>query len=224
MIVDDDEAFLNVAQALLERDGVTVAGVAGSSAEAVQRVRALRPDVVLIDIRLGQESGFDAARQLAGDGQSAALIMISTYAGADYADLIAESPAAGFLPKAELSAAAVAPDPRGGLTVQGSHRGARPAHPDGRGLRVVAEFLRDPSGASRGAVPVEGRGDGPPDLAGAQHIAALQRRREQRVGLKGPDAAGVHIGLRGPARQLRPWRGPYLPACLPPGGIPMRPT
>ena len=107
MIVDDDEAFLNVAQALLERDGVTVAGVAGSCAEAVQRVQALRPDVVLIDIRLGQESGFDAVRHLADDGQSAALIMISTYAAADYADLIAESPAAGFLPKAELSAAAI---------------------------------------------------------------------------------------------------------------------
>jgi DNA-binding NarL/FixJ family response regulator len=81
--------------------------VAGSSAEAVQRVRALRPDVVLVDIRLGPESGFDAVRQLAGNGQSAALIMISTYAAADYADLIADSPAAGFLPKAELSAVAI---------------------------------------------------------------------------------------------------------------------
>jgi len=107
VIVDDDEAFLNVAQALLERDGMTVAGVAGSTAEAVQRVQALRPDVVLVDIRLGQESGFDAARQLACDGHSAALIMISTHAGADYADLIAESPAAGFLPKVELSAAGI---------------------------------------------------------------------------------------------------------------------
>jgi DNA-binding NarL/FixJ family response regulator len=107
VIVDDDEAFLNVAQALLERDGVTVAGVAGSSAEAVQRVRALRPDVVLIDIRLGQESGFHAARRLAGNGQPTALIMISTHAAADYADLIAESPAIGFVPKTELSAAAI---------------------------------------------------------------------------------------------------------------------
>jgi DNA-binding NarL/FixJ family response regulator len=107
VLVDDDEAFLNVAQALLEREGMTVVGVAGNSAEAVQRVRALRPDVVLIDIRLGQESGFDAARQLAGNGWPAALIMISMHAAADYADLIAESPAAGFLPKAELSAAAI---------------------------------------------------------------------------------------------------------------------
>jgi DNA-binding NarL/FixJ family response regulator len=107
VIVDDDEAFLDAARALLERDGVTVAGMAGSSAEAVQRVQALRPDVVLIDIRLGQESGFEVARQLADNAQSAALILISAHAGADYADLIADSPAIGFLPKTELSAAAV---------------------------------------------------------------------------------------------------------------------
>jgi DNA-binding NarL/FixJ family response regulator len=107
VIVDDDETFLQAAQALLERDGMTVAGVAHSSAEAVQQAAELKPDVVLIDIRLGQESGLDTARHLADNGHPAALIMISTHIGADYADLIAESPAAGFLPKAELSAAGI---------------------------------------------------------------------------------------------------------------------
>lgn len=107
MIVDDDETFLNVARALLERDGITVVGVAHTSAEAIQQAEALLPDVVLIDIRLGEESGFDAARLLADDGHSAALIMISTHAGSDYADLIAESPAKGFVPKTDLSAAAI---------------------------------------------------------------------------------------------------------------------
>ncbi len=107
VIVDDDAPFLEAAQTLLELDGVTVAGVASTSAEAVQRVKALGPDVVLIDIRLGEESGFDAARQLASNGQAAAVIMISTHAEADYADLIAESPVTGFLPKAELSAMAI---------------------------------------------------------------------------------------------------------------------
>ena len=62
---------------------------------------------VLIDIRLGRESGFDAARVLAGNGHAAALIMISTHADEDYAELIAESPAIGFLPKVELSAEAI---------------------------------------------------------------------------------------------------------------------
>jgi len=86
---------------------MTVTGVAGSGVEAVERVRTLRPDVVLIDIRLGEESGFEAARRLAGRGQAGALIMISSHAEDDYADLIADSPIAGFLAKAELSAAAI---------------------------------------------------------------------------------------------------------------------
>jgi len=86
---------------------MTVAGVAGGGAEAVEQVRTLRPDVVLIDIRLGEESGFEAARQLARSTQAGTLIMISSYAENDYADLIADSPAAGFLAKAELSGAAI---------------------------------------------------------------------------------------------------------------------
>jgi DNA-binding NarL/FixJ family response regulator len=107
VIVDDDASFLEAAQAVLESDGVTVAGVAGSCAEAVQRVETLRPDVVLIDIRLGEESGFDVAQQLAADTAAAPMIMISTHAGPDYADLIAESPVTGFLPKAQLSGSAI---------------------------------------------------------------------------------------------------------------------
>jgi DNA-binding NarL/FixJ family response regulator len=107
VIVDDDASFLKAAQTLLESDGVAVAGVAGTGADAVERVGVLRPDVVLIDIRLGQESGFDVARQLAANGQAAALIMISTHAREDYADLIAESPVIGFVPKVELSASAI---------------------------------------------------------------------------------------------------------------------
>jgi two-component system, NarL family, nitrate/nitrite response regulator NarL len=107
VIVDDDASFLKAAQTLLESDGVTVAGVASTGADAVERVGVLRPDVVLIDIRLGQESGFDVARQLAANGQAAALIMISTHAQEDYADLIAESPVIGFVPKVELSASAI---------------------------------------------------------------------------------------------------------------------
>lgn len=107
VIVDDDAAFLRVARALLEREGIAVAAVARGGGEAAERTQALRPDVVLIDISLGQESGFDVARRLAGNGQAATLIMISTHSEADYADLIAESPVAGFVAKTDLSAAAI---------------------------------------------------------------------------------------------------------------------
>jgi DNA-binding NarL/FixJ family response regulator len=107
VIVDDDETFVEAARAVLERDGMTVAGAASSCAAAVQRAEALCPDVVLIDIRLGEESGFEVARRLADNEQAAALILTSTSAEADYEDLIAESPAAGFVPKAQLSGAAI---------------------------------------------------------------------------------------------------------------------
>jgi DNA-binding NarL/FixJ family response regulator len=106
LLVDDNDAFLQAASVLLEREGMTVVGVASSTAEALRQARALRPDVILVDVGLGAENGFDLARLLAREGQSggAKVIMISAHAEADYTDLIAESPAAGFLAKSELSA------------------------------------------------------------------------------------------------------------------------
>ena len=105
VLVDDNEAFLETASLLLEREGLTIVGMASTIAAALRQVRALRPDVVLVDIGLGNESGFDLARLLAQDGQvaGAAVILISTGAEADYKELIDDSPAAGFLAKSELS-------------------------------------------------------------------------------------------------------------------------
>ena len=108
LLVDDNEVFLETASLLLEREGLTVVGVASSIAEALRQAGVLRPDLVLVDIGLGSESGFTLARLLAGDGRRAAdVILISTGAEADYAELIAESPAAGFLAKSELSASKI---------------------------------------------------------------------------------------------------------------------
>ncbi len=105
VLVDDNEAFLETASLLLEREGLTIVGMASTIAGALRQVRALRPDLVLVDIGLGNESGFDLARLLAQDGPSggAEVILISTGAESDYRELIDESPAAGFLAKSELS-------------------------------------------------------------------------------------------------------------------------
>ena len=109
LIVDDNQAFLEAARLFLEREGLTVAGVALTSVQALLQIEVLRPEVVLVDISLGTESGFDLARRIAEDGLAAeaVVILISTRAEEDVADLIAESPVAGFLPKEELSASAI---------------------------------------------------------------------------------------------------------------------
>lgn len=106
LLVDDSAAFLEAASVLLEREGLTVVSVASSIAEALRQARALKPDVILVDIGLGDESGFDLAQLLARDGlaDDADVILISARAEMDYTELLAESPAAGFLPKSELSA------------------------------------------------------------------------------------------------------------------------
>ena len=110
LIVDDNVRFLEVASDLLEREGMTVVGVASTAAEALRRVEDLRPDVVLVDIDLGEDSGFDLADQLAAApvGERPPVILISTYAESDFADLIASSPAVGFVSKPDLSGRAVA--------------------------------------------------------------------------------------------------------------------
>jgi DNA-binding NarL/FixJ family response regulator len=102
LIVDDNRPFLDAARLLLEREGVAVIGVATTSADALRIAEELRPDVVLVDIRLGDESGFDLAQRLHDT-----VILISTHAQSEYAEEIAASPAAGFIPKAQLSASAI---------------------------------------------------------------------------------------------------------------------
>jgi DNA-binding NarL/FixJ family response regulator len=106
LIVDDNHHFLAAARDLLEREGIEVVGVASTGAEAIQLAEELRPDVALVDIDLGDESGLDVARRLAGiPGEAGSrVVLISAYSEADFGDLISASPAVGFLPKSALSA------------------------------------------------------------------------------------------------------------------------
>lgn len=105
LLVDDNAAFVETARRVLDPDGVRVAGTASNIGDALLLASDLRPDVVLVDITLGDENGFDLARRLAeSHAGDLAVIMISSDTEEDYADLVAESPVLGFLPKAELSA------------------------------------------------------------------------------------------------------------------------
>jgi CheY-like chemotaxis protein len=107
LIVDDDRTFIEAASSLLERDGIDVAGAATTVAEALDQADRLAPDALLVDVNLGDESGFDLVRQLASAHEPANMILISTNDATDLAELAAESPVLGFLSKSDLSAAAI---------------------------------------------------------------------------------------------------------------------
>jgi two-component system, NarL family, nitrate/nitrite response regulator NarL len=105
MIVDDYQPFIKMARAKLERQGMVVVGTATNGTEALRRARELSPDVALVDISLGTESGFNVAQQISPYVGSVILISSNDHdENDDYAELIAGSPAVGFLSKAILSA------------------------------------------------------------------------------------------------------------------------
>jgi DNA-binding NarL/FixJ family response regulator len=109
LIVDDNSSFRQEMRGLLEEQGIDVVGSAAGGAEALQQIAELRPDVALIDIDLGGESGLALASRLQVGARDAVphVILISTHEESEYADLIDASPALGFLAKTELSAATI---------------------------------------------------------------------------------------------------------------------
>jgi DNA-binding NarL/FixJ family response regulator len=110
LIVDDNTSFREEMGALLSEQGVDVVGGAGTAADARRQITELRPDVALIDIDLGGESGLELVRELRDELSRPAdphLILISTHDETEYADLISASSAIGFLAKTDLSAATV---------------------------------------------------------------------------------------------------------------------
>lgn len=108
LIVDDSAAFRDAARTMLEAAGIDVVGMVSSGGEALAVYRELHPDVTLVDVDLGADSGFDVVRRL-HDAYSPApsMILISTHSEQDFADLIDDSPALGFLPKFALSPNAI---------------------------------------------------------------------------------------------------------------------
>ena len=107
VLVDDDREFVEVARRLLEPDGVEVVGVATTGMDAVVQVSELQPDVVLVDVHLGEENGLEVARALLEERGSMAVILISTYAAAELRELAVNSDTAGWLQKGSLSSTAI---------------------------------------------------------------------------------------------------------------------
>lgn len=106
LIVDDHTAFRTFARALLEADGLDIAGEATDGAQAIEAVEALHPDVVLLDINLPQLDGFEVARRVSGPF-GPKVVLTSSRPASDYGTKLDDSPAVGFLPKNELSGEAL---------------------------------------------------------------------------------------------------------------------
>ena len=97
-----------MARAILESEGFEVVGEAADGASAIETAKALRPDVILLDVQLPDIDGFEVASLLtSNNGSSPAIVMTSSRDACDFGSLVKQSGARGFIPKADLSAEAV---------------------------------------------------------------------------------------------------------------------
>lgn len=107
LIVDDHPTFRATARTLLQEEGYDVIGVAEDGASAIEAVRRLHPDVVLLDVQLPDMDGFEVCAQLRQNGSAPAIVLTSSRDWAQLPRLIVECGACGFLPKGELSGEAI---------------------------------------------------------------------------------------------------------------------
>jgi DNA-binding NarL/FixJ family response regulator len=108
LIVDDHPTFRRTARALLEEEGFDVVGEAADGASAIEATGSLHPDVVLLDVYLPDIDGFDVVAQLTRNGLPPAIVLTSSHDARDFGRLVEASGVRGFIPKAELSGAALA--------------------------------------------------------------------------------------------------------------------
>src|SRR5450756_1285654 len=111
LLVDDHPLFrAGVRQRLCEQDpDLEVVGEAGNSREAQEMVALLSPDVVLMDIAMGDENDIEATRAIKRKAPAVAVIILSLYNAVQYIEAAVEAGAAGYLLKTvqgpELAAA-----------------------------------------------------------------------------------------------------------------------
>jgi CheY-like chemotaxis protein len=104
LVVDDHRSFRRLARRLLETAGFTVVDEAGDGASALAAVRALRPEVVLLDVLLPDTSGIELAEVLASEPPAPLVVLTSSRSASDLEPSLSGSSACGFIAKRDLTA------------------------------------------------------------------------------------------------------------------------
>ena len=104
LIVDDQEPFRTAARMVVEiTDGFEVAGEAGSGEDGLRLAAELRPDLVLMDIKMPGMDGLDATRRIVADDPGARVVVLSTYEAGEFEARALEAGAIAFISKSDFA-------------------------------------------------------------------------------------------------------------------------
>lgn len=146
MLVDDHEVVREGLKALLNRrDGMTVVGEAGTVEQSIEVAASVRPDVVVMDLRLPDGSGIEACREIRSELPDAKVIMLTSYADQEAVmSSILGGASAYLLKQTRGSQLAEA--------IEGVARGESLLDPAVT-MRVLEEVRKSASGASKASSP-----------------------------------------------------------------------
>jgi DNA-binding NarL/FixJ family response regulator len=100
VLIADDQALVRIGfRMILTARGIEVVGEAGDGGEAVDAVRRLRPDVVLMDIRMPNMDGLEATRRILAESPDCRVLMLTTFDLDRYVYAALAAGASGFLLK-----------------------------------------------------------------------------------------------------------------------------
>ena len=99
LLVDDAAAIRNALRGVLEDAGIEVVGEAPDGDQGVAMVGSLRPDVVLMDLRMPSSNGFQATEQIVQEHPAVRVVVLSAYETQESAEAVRAAGAFAFLPK-----------------------------------------------------------------------------------------------------------------------------
>jgi two-component system NarL family response regulator len=167
VLVEDHRMVREALREALERvPEIDVVGEAGNAAEALERVTALKPEVVVLDIRLPDANGIEVATRLKDAGASAKVIALSAFGDKRYVTAMLRAGASGYVTKSSAGTELVqairavaaghgyfSPEIAGALAAELGRKGQGETAPLARRerevLRLIAEGVRSPAIAER---------------------------------------------------------------------------